>query len=108
MVFSLRANRAAPLLANVPVALYSVAPDGQRVACSALDGAGKSHLWMAWIDGHDPPKQISSRLSESEDIAIFASNGDLFYRRANGASHCLYRISKGENAPEKVTQDSVS
>jgi Tol biopolymer transport system component len=103
----LRTNRAAPLLANFPVTLYSVAPDGQRVACSALDGAGKSHLWMAWIDRHEPPQQISSGLSESEDIPIFASNGDLFYRGSNGASHYLYRIRKGENAPEKVTRDAV-
>jgi hypothetical protein len=62
---------------------------------------------MAWIDRHEPPKQISSRLSESEDLPIFASNGDLFYRGSNGASHYLFRIRKGENAPEKVTQDAV-
>jgi DNA-binding winged helix-turn-helix (wHTH) protein/Tol biopolymer transport system component len=103
----LHTNRAAPLLSSFPVTGYSVAPDGQRVACSALDGAGKSHLWIAWIDRREPPKQISSRLSESEDIPIFASNGDLFYRGSDGASHYLYRIRKGENAAEKVIQDAI-
>jgi eukaryotic-like serine/threonine-protein kinase len=103
----LRTNRAAPLLPNFPVTGYSVARDGQHVACSALDKTGNSHLWMASLDRHEPSQQISSRLSESEDTPMFTSNGDLFFRGSNGASHYLYRIRQGASGSEKVTQEAI-
>ena len=103
----LRTKRAAPLLPNFRVTGYSVARDGQHVACSALDGTGKSHLWMASIDRHDPPQQISSRLSESEDAPMFAPNGDLFFRGSNGPSHYLYRIRQGASEPERATPEAI-
>lgn len=100
-------NRAEPLLLNILVTGCSVAPDGQRVVCSALDAASKSHLWLASTDRHKTPELIPAPSSESEDLPIFAPNGDLFFRGTNGASSYLYRVKQGGTAPEKVIPDPV-
>jgi Tol biopolymer transport system component len=106
-VVELMSGRAEPLLPNFPVTGYSVAPDGQRIVCSALDSNGKSHLWIASVDHGKPPEQIRSLISKSEDVPIFAQNGDLFFRSSEGSASYLYRIEKGGSVPKKVTQEAI-
>ena len=103
----LHTNHSEPLLPSFPVTGYSVAPDGKRAACSALDSAGKSHLWLASLDRRSPPKPIPSAGSESEDFPVFGSNGDLFFRAFVAGSNYLFRLKSGDAGVEKITKDPI-
>jgi DNA-binding winged helix-turn-helix (wHTH) protein/Tol biopolymer transport system component len=106
-VADLRTNHSEPLLPSFPVTGYSVAPDGKSAACSVLDSAGNSHLWVAPLDRTSPPKPVLSSGSESEDLPIFASNGDLFFRASVAGSHYLFRLKPGGAGVEKIIKEPI-
>ena len=62
---------------------------------------------MATPDGHNPPLQVRASVSESEDIPIFGSNGDLYFRGREHDSSYLYRLRPGGIEAVKVTQDTI-
>lgn len=95
------------LLPGFPVTGYSISRDRQRVACSTLDGNGRSHLWLTSLDRHDSPVQIRSSVSEWEDTPIFGSNGDLFFRGSEAGANYLYRMKLGATLAEKVIPDAI-
>jgi DNA-binding winged helix-turn-helix (wHTH) protein len=106
-VTDLSTNQAEAVLPGVRLSGYSVSRHGQRVACSTLDGKGKSHLLLASLDRNKSPEQIRTANTESEDTPIFGSNDDLFFRGSEKDSSYLYRIKVGATLAEKVTQDPI-
>jgi len=46
-------------------------------------------------------------VSQSEDVPLFAPNGELIFRGSEGPASYLYRIDKGEGVSEKVNQDAI-
>jgi DNA-binding winged helix-turn-helix (wHTH) protein/Tol biopolymer transport system component len=103
----LNTRRAEPVLAGFHVTGYSIAPDGKQIACSALDNAGQSHLWIVSVDRAKPPQQIRTETSLSEDIPLFARNGDLFFRASEGPASYLYRLAHGGTSPEKALPEAI-
>jgi DNA-binding winged helix-turn-helix (wHTH) protein/Tol biopolymer transport system component len=106
-VKDLSTNDSQALLPGFPVTGYSVSRDRQRVVCSTLDGNGRSHLWLTSLDRRNPPVQLRSSVSESEDKPIFASNGDLLFRGSEAGAYYLYRMKMGATLAEKVTTDAI-
>jgi eukaryotic-like serine/threonine-protein kinase len=106
-VTELSTNQAQAVLPGLRLSGYSVSRDGRRVACSVLDGKGKSHLLRASIDGSKSPEQIRSTDTESEDTPIFALNDVLFFRGLEKDSNYLYGIKPGATILEKVTNDPI-
>ncbi len=106
-VTDLSTNQAQALLPGLRLTGYSVSRDGQRVACSALDNKGKSHLLLAAFDRRKSPEQTRTTNTESEDTPIFASNDDLFFRGSEKDSNYLYRTKAGTTLAEKVTKDAI-
>jgi len=106
-VTDLSSNHAQAVLPDLRLSGYSVSRDGQRVACSALDGKGKSHLLLASLERSKSPEQIRTTSTESEDTPIFASNDDLFFRGSEKDANYLYRTKAGATVAEKVTNDPI-
>jgi hypothetical protein len=106
-VKDLSTNQAQPVLPGLRLSGYSVSRDGQRVACSALDSKGKSHLLLVVFDRRKSPQQTRTTGTESEDTPIFASNDDLFFRGSEKGSNYLYRTKAGATVNEKVTKDPI-
>ena len=62
---------------------------------------------MATPDGHNPPLQVRASVSESEDMPIFGSNGDLYLLGREHDSSYLYRLNPDGAAAVKVIEDTI-
>jgi eukaryotic-like serine/threonine-protein kinase len=106
-VTDLSTTQAQAVLPGLRLSGYSVSRYGQRVACSALDGKGKSRIWLASLDRSKSPEQIRTTRTESDDTPIFASNDDLFFRGSEKDSNYVYRTKAGAANAEKVRNDPI-
>jgi DNA-binding winged helix-turn-helix (wHTH) protein len=56
----LDSGRTEAVLPGVPMSEFDISPDGQHVTFAALDAEGDSHVWVAPLDRHAPPKQLNA------------------------------------------------
>jgi hypothetical protein len=56
----LDSGRTEAVLPGVPISEFDISPDGQHVTFAALDAEGDSHVWVAPLDRHAPPKQLTA------------------------------------------------
>ena len=87
------------LLPGISVAnTYDVSRDGQRVVLDAVDTQGKPHLWLAWLDHRQPPRQLGSGSPETKPL--FGPNEGVFFQvQEEGRTHIWHRpIDGGEGA----------
>jgi DNA-binding winged helix-turn-helix (wHTH) protein len=56
----LDSGRTEAVLPGVPMNEFDISPDGQHVTFAALDAEGDSHVWVAPLDRHAPPKQLTA------------------------------------------------
>jgi eukaryotic-like serine/threonine-protein kinase len=77
---------------------YDVSRDGQRVVLDAIDAHGQPHLWLAWLNHRQPPRQLGFGLPETEPL--FGLNDDLFFQaQEEGRTFLWHRpIDGGEGA----------
>jgi eukaryotic-like serine/threonine-protein kinase len=83
---------------------YDLSPDGQRVVMEATDKEGRSRLWLARIDRGLPPQQIASVEGHQPR---FAPDGDILFRRDEGAATYVYRVRPDGTAARKVIQQPI-
>jgi eukaryotic-like serine/threonine-protein kinase len=95
------------LLPGSAVTAFSVEPDEHRIAYSALDAQGMSHVWLAGVTRAKPPEQIPFYSSQSEDLPIFATNGDLLFRASEGSANYVYRLPHAGDKATKVTEEPI-
>ncbi len=84
---------------------YDISPDGKRVAFSASDKQGHTHLWLASLDRRFSPRQFSSAFDEDEPA--FDANHNLYFRSAQGNSNFLYRMKEDGSARERLLPDPI-
>jgi len=78
-------------------------PHSDQVTCGRLSEARIPN----GTANQKPAEQILSHASQSEDIPIFASNGDLFFRASERSTNYLYRLAHDEQKVAKVTPDPI-
>ena len=93
------------VLPDFSVTGFSVSPDGKRVAVASPDPQGHSHLWIAALDLRSAPRQLFS--SADEDQPAFASDGELFFRAAEGGTNFVYRMKEDGSGRTKVSPGPI-
>jgi hypothetical protein len=77
------------LLPGQLVTGYDVSRD-DRVVAAVQEGGGKTGLWLAWLDGREPPRRIPHA---EGDQPRFGREGEILFRRVERNAGVLYRIS---------------
>ncbi|MGC1298649.1 MAG: winged helix-turn-helix domain-containing protein [Alloacidobacterium sp.] len=92
------------VLPGILMTEFHISPDGEYVAFAAQDAQGIPHGWIAPLDRHTSPKQISSSVSHQ---LSFGTGGDLYFLARDGDKEFLYCITPGETVPKKVNPQPV-
>ncbi len=88
------------LLPDFLVTHYNVSLDGKRVVFAAVDAAGKSRLWLAPLDGHSSPRQLTS-LNTIQ--GFFGADGDVFFAAEDGEWRFIYRVKEDGTGLQKTS-----
>jgi serine/threonine protein kinase/Tol biopolymer transport system component len=103
-VFDIATQRSTSLSPGFKTIDYDISSDGQHVVLEAADRDSRSHLWVARIDGELPPQQIANVEGHQPR---FARDGDIFFRRAEGAATFVYRVRVDGTAAHKVIDQPI-
>ncbi len=98
-MMDLDSDRTEAVLPAVPMSEFDISPDGQRVAFAALDAKGNSHVWVAPLDRHAPPKQLTASVARQPG---FRAGGDVYFLVHEGSQEFLSSVGPNETVPRKV------
>lgn len=73
---------------------YDLSRD-DRVVATVVEGESHTGLWLAWLDGREPPRRIPDVIG---DIPKFGREGEIVYRLAG----TLYRIREDGTGRETI------
>ncbi len=104
-VVNLESGQVRRLLPDITATSFTISPDGKRVAYASPDPQGHSHLWIAALDLRSSPRQIPSAVDE--DQPTFASDGELFFRAAEGGTNFLYRMQEDGSGRTKASAGPI-
>jgi eukaryotic-like serine/threonine-protein kinase len=94
------------VLSSPPVMSYSISPDEKRVAFDSPERDGRFRLWIAALDRHFSPRQITFRSGES--TPFYGKSGKLYFLAAEGDYNFLYRMNEDGSQKEKLLQESIA
>ena len=100
----LESGASAVVLPGILMTEFHISPDGQRVAFAALDAQEVSHVWVAPLDRHTPPKQLTS--SASRGVA-FGPGDDIHFVAQDGEHDFLFAIGLDEIQPRKMSPEPI-
>jgi Tol biopolymer transport system component len=83
-------GRTRRILRGFTVASYDVSADGSQVVFSAADVNGRPRVWLASLDGADPPRALSP---SNDDSPLFGPSGEVFFRRSEDGANFLYSMN---------------
>jgi Tol biopolymer transport system component len=93
------------LLPDFLMEYYDIAADGNHIVFVSIDEAGRSPVWIATLDGSDPPRQLSSLYSVR---ALFGPTGDVVFAGGQTKdSLFLYRITADGKGLTKLVPNQV-
>ena len=98
----LESGRTESVLPGILITDFDLAPDGKRVAFASLNEEANSHVWIAALDHHTPPQQVTSIESNNPS---FSSTGTLFFRGREGDSDIVYTVELNDAMPHKITAE---
>jgi hypothetical protein len=99
----LDSGRIEAVLPGVSMSEFDIAPDGDRVAFAALDAEGNSHEWIAPLDRHSPPQQVTSSVAHS---IFFGPGGEVYFLAREGGHDFMYSVGPNETVPRKMNPES--
>jgi Tol biopolymer transport system component len=83
---------------------YDVSRD-DRIVAAVTETDGTSRLWVAWLDGREPPRPIPAA---EGDNPRFGADGDIFFRASDGSSMSIFRIRPDGTGRRKVFEDAAT
>ena len=86
------------LFPNQAVTSYDVSRD-DRVAAAVVEPDGKTGIWVAWLDGREPPRRIPHA---DGDNPRFGRNGEIIFRVHEGQAGALDRIRENGEGRERI------
>jgi DNA-binding winged helix-turn-helix (wHTH) protein/Tol biopolymer transport system component len=101
----LGSGRTEAVLPGVPMSEFDISLDGQSVAFAALDAKGNSHVWVAPLDRHAPPKQLTASVARGPG---FRPGGDVYSLVHEGSQDFLYSVGPKETVPRKIDPEPSS
>jgi Tol biopolymer transport system component len=79
---------------------YDVSRD-DRVVAAIVEREGQTGVWLAWLDGREPPQRIPEA---DGDNPRFGRDGEILFRRIEGDAGILYRIRANGGGRERIGQ----
>jgi len=98
----LATGRIEAVLPGVSMTEFDLAPDGEHLAFTALDEEGNPHAWLAQLDAHIPPKQLTLSVARQP---YFGPGGDVYFLLREGAQEFLYTVGPNEIAPRLIDSE---
>ena len=87
------------LLPDFEMQAFTISTDGQRVVFVAVDKNGRSPVWLAPLDGHAAPRQVTAIDSWE---AYFGAPGEIVFEGNDQDMPVLYRISEDGRGLQKM------
>ena len=87
------------------VTQYDISPDSERIAFSAIDQQGHSHLWLAPLSLRSSPRKFIS--ATDEDSPVFDASGHIYFRAIGGTANFLYRMSEDGKERTKALPGAI-
>ena len=103
-VAHLATGRSEVMLPGFQVIDYDISTDGQHVVMEAADGDGTLRLWLARLDRRVPHRQIPNVEGRQPR---FAPDGDILFRRSDGAATYVYRVRPDGTGMRKVIEQAI-
>ncbi len=82
------------------VVQYDLSRDDQVVA-AVVEADESARLWVAWLDGREPPRRLGIEASS----ARFGANGEIFFVANEGGENTLFRTDVGGAPPRRLTSE---
>jgi hypothetical protein len=101
----LDSGRTEPVLPDVSMSEFDIAPDGEHVAFAALDAEGNSHVWIAPLDRRTPPKQLTSSVAYGP---CFGRGGTIYFVAREGGQDYIYNVGLDDALPRKMNPEPVA
>jgi len=102
-VADLDSGRSEPVLPGILIdTLFSVSPDGKRVAFVTTDAKGETHAWIAPLDRSSPPEQITPSTALLPD---FVSGGRIYFGAREGDDLFLQSVELDGGPPRKISSE---
>jgi eukaryotic-like serine/threonine-protein kinase len=98
----LESGRSERVLPGVSMSEFDIAPDGLRVAFASQDADETWHTWLAPIDRHLPPRQITLFAAHKPS---FGPGGDLYFVVREDGQDFVYSVAPNATAPRKMSPD---
>lgn len=86
------------LLPGVEIQQYAISKDGRRVVFVAVDGEGRTPLWIASLNGEGPARQLATM---DVGFAYFGATGEVLFA-SMGKTTNIYRVKEDGTQLQKV------
>jgi eukaryotic-like serine/threonine-protein kinase len=83
---------------------YDISQDETKVVFAATRNGGESEIWMASLDRHSPPRQIT----RGGDQVSFGANGEIIFRLLGEKADYPYRIKQDGSGREPIANMPIS
>ena len=104
-VADLESGHSEALLPGFAVNSYDISLDGRRVVFSAIDGEGKSHIWLAPTDRRSPPREVPN---VEGDMPVFGLPGELVVHSVEGGGSFAFRIHEDGTGKQKLASQQIN
>ena len=99
----LESGRIDRLLPGQLITQYDLSRDN-RLVVSVKEADGTPRLWLAWLDGREPPR----RLGHLEGISPrFGAGGAIYFLGTDGGSNAVLRTDDTGKTPERITPEKA-
>jgi serine/threonine protein kinase/Tol biopolymer transport system component len=94
------------VLSGLSMLTYTISSDEKRVVFESAGSDGKSRLWMAPLDRHSSPHQISARTGESNPF--YGASGKIYFVAAESDYNFVYRMNEDGSQREKLFAEPIA